>query len=142
VLALGLVAVFSVRTAILISVIPGLLAALAIVYAIRHARLPAARERRTLRIRVRPVLHGQLGRLLGAFALFEIGNLAATLLILRATDLLAPARGHVQHPHNQNLRVDQVFACGSHGLTRPFCLDGDLGQLVGKRGDSGAGRAW
>ena len=104
-LALGLVAVFSVRTAILISVIPGLLAALAIVYAIRHARLPAARERRTLRIRGPP----GPGRLLGAFALFEIGNLAATLLILRATDLLAPARGHVQHPHNQNLRVDQVF---------------------------------
>jgi MFS family permease len=48
---------------------------------------------RPLRIRVRPVLHGQLGRLLGAFALFEIGNLAATLLILRATDLLTPAHG-------------------------------------------------
>jgi MFS family permease len=48
---------------------------------------------RPLRIRVRPVLHGQLGRLLGAFALFEIGNLAATLLILRATDLLHPAHG-------------------------------------------------
>jgi MFS family permease len=31
--------------------------------------------------------------LLGAFALFEIGNLAATLLILRATDLLRPAHG-------------------------------------------------
>jgi MFS family permease len=92
-LALGLVAMFSVRTAILLSVVPGLLAAAAIVYAIRQARLPAARERRPLRIRIRPVLHGQLGRLLGAFALFEVGNLAATLLILRATDLLIPAHG-------------------------------------------------
>jgi MFS family permease len=92
-LALALVAVFSVRTAILISVVPGLLAALAIVYAIRQTRLPAARERRSIRIRVRPVLQGQLGRLLGAFAVFEIGNLAATLLILRATDLLMPVHG-------------------------------------------------
>lgn len=50
-LALGLVAVFSVRTAILISVIPGLLAALAIVYAIRRARLAAARERRPVGVR-------------------------------------------------------------------------------------------
>jgi MFS family permease len=92
-LALVLVAVFSVRTAIFISVVPGLLAAAAIVYAIRQARLPAARERRPLRIRLRPVLRGQLGRLLGAFALFEAGNLAATLLILRATDLLTPGHG-------------------------------------------------
>ncbi len=92
-LALGLVAVFSVRTAILLSVIPGVLAAGAIVYAIRQARLPAVRERRPLRIRIRPVLRGHLGRLLGAFALFEVGNLAATLLILRATDLLTPAHG-------------------------------------------------
>lgn len=92
-LALGLVAVFSVRTAILVSVVPGLLAAGAIVYAIRHARLPKTRDRQPLRIRIRPVLRGQLGRLLGAFAVFEIGNLAATLLILRATDLLIPGHG-------------------------------------------------
>jgi MFS family permease len=39
------------------------------------------------------VLGGQLGRLLGAIAAFEIGNVAATLLILRATELLTPTRG-------------------------------------------------
>jgi MFS family permease len=92
-LALALVAVFSVRTAILISVVPGLLAALAILYAINQTRLPTARERRKLRFQIRPVLNGQLGRLLAAFALFEVGNLAATLLILRATDLLSPGHG-------------------------------------------------
>lgn len=92
-LALGLVAMFSVRTAILLSVIPGLFAAAAIVYAIRQAKLPAVRERRKLRVQIRPVLRGQLGRLLGAFALFECGNLAATLLILRAIDLLTPDHG-------------------------------------------------
>ncbi len=46
-----------------------------------------------LRIRVRPVLHGKLGRLMAAVAAFEVGNVAATLLILRATELLTPSRG-------------------------------------------------
>ncbi|HEV8555779.1 MAG TPA: MFS transporter [Actinophytocola sp.] len=92
-LALGLVTVFSVRTAILLSVVPGLLAAVAMIYAIRHVRQPAERPRQPLRIRVRPVLRGRLGRLLGAVTLFEIGNLAVTLLILRATDLLTPEHG-------------------------------------------------
>ncbi|MFZ0118710.1 MAG: MFS transporter [Pseudonocardiaceae bacterium] len=92
-LALGLVAMFSVRTAILISVVPGLLAAAAIVFAIRQATLPEITERRRLRIQVRAVLHGELGRLLGAFTAFEVGNLTATLLILRATDLLTPTHG-------------------------------------------------
>jgi hypothetical protein len=55
--------VFSVRTAILISVVPGLLAAAAIVFAIRQATLPKITERRRLRIQVRAVLHGELGRL-------------------------------------------------------------------------------
>jgi len=87
-LALGLVTLFSVRTAMLLSVIPGLMAAVAIIFAIRQAKLPPARERRKLRIQVRPVLRGQLGRLMGAFAAFEVGNLAATLLILRATELM------------------------------------------------------
>jgi MFS family permease len=92
-LALGLVATVGTRWAIGLSVIPGLLAAAAIVYAIRHAPRAAHRDRVPLRIRVRPVLSGQLGRLLAAVAAFEVGNVAATLLILRATDLLTPGRG-------------------------------------------------
>ena len=93
-LALGLVALVGVRTAILLSVIPGLLAALAIIYAIRHTPSPTESERRPLRIQVRPVLRGQLGRLMAGIGLFELGNIAATLLILRATDLLDPGHGH------------------------------------------------
>jgi MFS family permease len=46
-----------------------------------------------VRLVVRPLLKGALGRTLAAVALFEAGNMAATLLILRATDLLTPARG-------------------------------------------------
>ncbi|MFC0111669.1 MFS transporter [Kibdelosporangium aridum] len=92
-LALGLVSLVGVRTAILLSVIPGLLAAAAIVYAIRRTKAPKVAQRRELRFRVRPVLRGQLGRVMAGFTAFEVGNVAATLLILRATDLLAPGHG-------------------------------------------------
>jgi MFS family permease len=92
-LALVLVATFSVRTAILLSVIPGLLAAAAIVYAIQHIPKPTVRERLRLSLKVEPVLHGHLGRLLAGVGAFEIGNVAATLLILRVTELLTSSRG-------------------------------------------------
>jgi len=93
VLALGLVAAFSVRTAILLSVIPGLLAALAIIYAVRHTPRAQARLRVPIRIRVRPVLRGPLRPVMVGIAAFEAGNVATTLLILRATELLTPSRG-------------------------------------------------
>jgi MFS family permease len=93
-LALGLVALIGVRTSILLSVIPGLLAALAILAAIRTIPRPAVRQHQPIRLRVRPVLHGRLGRLLLGVSAFEFGNAAATLLILRATDLLTPEHGH------------------------------------------------
>jgi len=92
-LALALVAAVGTRWAIGLSVIPGLLAAGAIVYAIRKAPKAERRQRVPLRIRVRPVLRGDLGRLLAAVTAFEGGNVAATLLILRATELLSPGRG-------------------------------------------------
>jgi MFS family permease len=92
-LALGLVALVGVRAAIGLSVIPGLLAAAAIVYAIRHTRHVVRRDRAPLRLRVRPVLAGRLGRLFIAVAAFEAGNVAVTLLILRATELLTPRHG-------------------------------------------------
>jgi MFS family permease len=93
-LALLLLSLVGVRDAILISVVPGLLAALAIFIAVRSARRLERHERPPLRIRIRPVLHGRLGRLLGAVTAFELGNAAATLLILRATNLLSPDHGH------------------------------------------------
>ena len=52
------------------------------------------RTHQPIRLGVRPLLHGRLGWLLAAAGAFELGNLAATLLILRATDLLEPGRSH------------------------------------------------
>ncbi|GAA1720514.1 MFS transporter [Fodinicola feengrottensis] len=92
-LALVLVATLGVRAAIGLSVIPGLLAAVAIIYAIRHTARSRERDRVPLRLRIRPVMQGKLGRLIAAAAVFEVGNVAATLLILRATDLLRPGYG-------------------------------------------------
>jgi len=62
-LALGLVSAVGVRTAIGLSVIPGLGASLAILYAIRHTPRPEVHDRVPIRLRVRPVLRGDLGRL-------------------------------------------------------------------------------
>jgi MFS family permease len=93
ILALLLVAVFSVRTTILLSIIPGLLATLAIIYAIGHLPKLEGRERRPIRLQVRPVIRAGLGRLMLGVSAFELGNVAATLLILRASELLTPGRG-------------------------------------------------
>jgi MFS family permease len=93
-LAVALIGLIGVRDAILLSIIPGLLAAVAIVYAIRHAPALHTREHQPIRLHVKPVPKGNLGRLLAAAAAFEFGNLAATLLILRATELFEPCRSH------------------------------------------------
>ncbi|MDQ0992094.1 MFS transporter [Streptomyces sp. V3I7] len=92
-LALGLVAWVGVQWAIGLSVIPGLLAAVAIIYAIRKTPRPTSRDKVPLKILIRPVLRGGLGKLMGAVAAFEVGNVAATLLILRASELLTPGHG-------------------------------------------------
>ena len=90
--AIGLVATVGTRWAIGLSVIPGLLATLAIVYAIRHTPKQTPQPKRTLRFQIRPVLVGELRGLFAGISAFEFGNCAATLLILRATELLEP--GH------------------------------------------------
>ena len=92
ILAIELVALTSVRTAIVLSVIPGLLAAAAIAYAAARV-VERPREHRPFSIRVGPVLRGPLRRILVGMGAFELGNVAATLMILRATELLASSRG-------------------------------------------------
>ena len=86
-LALALVASLGVRPAILVSVVPGLLAALSILYAIRHSPSAILPSRAPVTLVVRPLLQGRLGGLIAAFAAFEMSNVAATLLILRATQV-------------------------------------------------------
>ncbi|WP_327418400.1 MFS transporter [Streptomyces sp. NBC_01233] len=65
ILALALVAWLGVQWAIGLSAIPGLLVAGAIIYAIRKTPRSTSRDKAPLKIRIKPVLSGGLGRLLG-----------------------------------------------------------------------------
>ena len=70
-----------------------------------QARLPKTTERRPLRFQVRPVLRGQLGRVLVGFAAFEVGNVAAFLL----SDLASGVTGEITY-------VDAGFSTTSPGM--------------------------
>jgi MFS family permease len=89
-LASVLVAVVGIRHAIFFALIPGLGAALAITLAAREAKhvVGAPQGRRTLSFNWHELRRAGIVRALTPAALFELGNVATTLLILRATDLL------------------------------------------------------
>ncbi|MGZ4609300.1 MAG: MFS transporter, partial [Actinomycetes bacterium] len=89
-LASALIAVVGIRHAMLLAFIPGVLAAGAITVAAREAKRPMAApaRRRTLSFNLTELRDAGLVRTLAPAALFELGNVATTLLILRATDLL------------------------------------------------------
>lgn len=93
-LAAALVSLVGIRTTLLTAAIPGMFAAVAISVAAREAaRTTASVEgRRRLRINLGALRDHGLVRALLPAALFECGNVATTLLILRATDLLHPGR--------------------------------------------------
>ncbi|MFI7190105.1 MFS transporter [Nocardia nova] len=88
-LAAGLVTWVGIRPTMLLAAIPGLFAAGAVFLAAREARrLPRTERTRTRRLDMRVFGEPGVVRALLPVALFEFGNLATTLLILRATQLL------------------------------------------------------
>ena len=87
-LAAGLVAWIGIRPAIYFAAIPGVFAALAITVAAREARRRHDPVRRRFALEAGGLRRAGLARPLLPIALFEVGNCATTLLILRATDLL------------------------------------------------------
>jgi MFS family permease len=94
--ASGLVAWLGVRHAILLAVVPGILAAVSVTIAAREARrtIGEAGRRRTLTLNLGALSQAGLARVLTPIAFFELGNVATTLLILRATQLLHTGSGH------------------------------------------------
>lgn len=89
-LAAALVGVLGIRHTMLLAFIPGMLAAAAITFAAREAQrsLTTTQGRRTLSFNIHELRQAGLFPILTPAALFELGNVATTLLILRATDLL------------------------------------------------------
>ncbi len=94
--ASGLVGVLGIRHAIFLAIVPGVLAAVAITLAAREARrtLVDATARRVFALNLHELRNAGIARVLAPVALFELGNVASTLLILRATDLLHTSSGH------------------------------------------------
>ena len=86
-LAAALVAWLGLRPAIWFAFVPGMLAAVAIIFAAREARALTTGARRPIRLNVQRLRRAGIGRPLLPVLLFECGNLATTLLILRATYL-------------------------------------------------------
>ena len=89
-LAAALVGPLGVRTAILISFIPSVFAVAAIALAARQARtaLKSPGGRRTLSFNLGELRRTGAAKALMPVSCFELGNLATTLLILRATGIL------------------------------------------------------
>lgn len=90
-LAAGLVALVGVRPALLLAAIPGLFAAIAIYVAAREGRRRSRAVSQVApnrRLDLAALRDAGMLRALAPVALFEFGNVATTLLILRATQLL------------------------------------------------------
>jgi MFS family permease len=90
-LAAGLVSWIGIRPALYLAAIPGLFAALAIIIAARESRRRVQAGSAPVRRRIdfRALRDAGMLRALLPVAVFEFGNLATTLLILRATQLLS-----------------------------------------------------
>lgn len=101
-LAAGLVAWLGIRPALYLAAIPGLFAALAIITAATEARKQRDPVRRRFRLDLGGLREAGLLRPLLPIAAFELGNMATTLLILRATTLL--------HGHGHSLAAATTLA--------------------------------
>lgn len=89
-LAAGLVTWIGIRPTMYLAAVPGMFAAIAIVVAAREARRRGLVSGSGTRVRLhlRALRSAGVGRPLVPIALFELGNVATTLLILRSTQLL------------------------------------------------------
>jgi len=92
-LAAGLVSWVGIKTAMYFSAIPGLFAAISITIAARAVKRNALPIKRTFQLHFSGLRAAGLLRPMVPIAFFEFGNMATTLLILRATQVLHSA-GH------------------------------------------------
>ncbi|GAA3521545.1 MFS transporter [Actinocatenispora rupis] len=126
-LAAGLVGWLGIRPTIWCAAVPGMLAALAILLAAREARRRGtdSATRRRPRLDLRGLANAGLLRPLLPVVLFEFGNVATTLLILRATALLSAGRSPAAAASlaillyaAHNALAALVAFAGGHGIDR------------------------
>jgi MFS family permease len=90
--AAALVTTVGIRPTLYLAVVPGLFAAGAIIFAAREAAGHGEPVRRRVRLELGALREAGIVRALAPVTLFELGNCAVTLLILRASTLLHPGR--------------------------------------------------
>ncbi|WP_125613194.1 MFS transporter [Specibacter cremeus] len=135
-----LVGVIGVRSAILVSFIPSVFAAVAITVTARAARrvLAAPEGRARLGFNLRELRDSGAARALVPVAFFELGNLATTLLILRATGLLT---GEGRDPAAAAALAIFFYAAHNAAATVAALLGGHLVDRYGPRVVFAAGAA-
>lgn len=133
-LAAGLVAWVGVRPALLLAAIPGSFAAAAILLAAREAdrHVSAGGQVTRRRLHLAELRDAGMLRALAPVALFECGNIATTLLVLRATQLLTTAGRPVAAAtslailiyaaHNVVAAVASLIAGRWYDHTRPWVI--------------------
>jgi MFS family permease len=126
-LAAGLVATIGIRHTIYLSAIPGAFAALAIVVAAREAASRGEAIRRRVHLELSALRETGIVRALMPVTLFELGNCATTLLILRATALLHPGRSI------SDAAAVAVLLFAAHNLVGS-ALSYPAGHVVDRRG--------
>ncbi len=125
-LASGLVAWLGIRPALYLAAVPGAFAAMAIAVAAREARRQSDSVRRRFELHLRGLREAGLVRPLVPIAAFELGNVATTLLILRASGLLHAGGRSVSAATSlalliyagHNLLASLVAYAGGHWIDR------------------------
>lgn len=130
-LAAPLIVAVGYRWLFAISIIPGLLAALAVIVFVRETpRVARAVLDRRGAIRELATAPGPFRRLLAGVGLYGLGNFSATLLILRATQLLHGA-GRSQ-THAAAIAV-LLYACHNAANTLGAYPAGAVADRIGRR---------
>jgi len=126
-LAAGFVATIGIRPTIYLSAVPGALAAIAIVAAARETKGRGPAIRRRVHLEVGALHEAGMVRALAPVTLFELGNCATTLLILRATSLLHAGRSVT------DAAAVAVLLFAAHNLVGS-ALSYPAGHVVDRRG--------
>jgi MFS family permease len=126
-LAAGFVTTIGIRPTIYLSAVPGALAAIAILAAAREASGRGPAIRRRVHLELGAMREAGMVRALAPVTLFELGNCATTLLILRATSLLHAGRSVT------DAAAVAVLLFAAHNLVGS-ALSYPAGHVVDRRG--------